>query len=139
MNEKKNPADKNLNERLASLEARLGKSRAEDAERKRPEPANREGFGRAVKMSSEFISAVLVGALIGYAIDTFAGTKPWAMIFLLLLGFVAGVTNVLRASGQMADPYQTGWAEGRKSAENDKTDQKAADKVGVVLHNNIEK
>ena len=33
-----------------------------------------------------------------------AGTSPWGLIIFLLLGFVAGVLNVLRSAGLVAEP-----------------------------------
>jgi ATP synthase protein I len=122
-NNEKDLADKNRKERLAALEAKLASSRQTDLIKNTPK-TGKPGFGNALKMSSEFISAILVGAGIGYLIDSLAGTKPWAMIVMLLLGFVAGVINVLRSSGEMADPYQRGWA----AAKGDKKDQKPTDK-----------
>lgn len=38
---------------------------------------NRKGFAMAVKLSSEFISAIVVGAMLGYLLDYFVGTTPW--------------------------------------------------------------
>jgi len=127
--QKDNQPDQELNKRLASLEERLGKSRTEDVKKNTPK-TGKPGFGNALRMSSEFISAIIVGALIGYLIDTFAGTTPWAMIVMLLFGFVAGVINVLRASGEMTDPYQAGWASNQKGVKG----QKAADKARDDLY-----
>ncbi len=62
------------------------------------------GFGQALKLSSEFIAGVVVGAGLGWLIDRIAGTSPWALIVFLLLGFVAGVLNVLRSAGLVAEP-----------------------------------
>lgn len=62
------------------------------------------GFGQAMKLSSEFIAGVAVGAGIGWLIDTMAGTSPWGLIVFLLLGFAAGVLNVLRSVGMVAEP-----------------------------------
>lgn len=59
------------------------------------------GMGRAFRLASEFVAAIIVGALIGFGIDAALGTKPWAMIVLLLLGFAAGVLNVVRATAEM--------------------------------------
>ncbi len=56
-----------------------------------------------MKISSEFIAGVLVGALIGWFIDRVAGTSPWGLIVFLLLGFGAGVLNVLRSAGYVAE------------------------------------
>jgi len=58
-------------------------------------------MGRAFRFASEFVAAIIVGALVGYGVDALLGTKPWAMIVLLLLGFAAGVLNVMRAAAEM--------------------------------------
>ena len=62
------------------------------------------GFGRAMRLSTEFVAGILVGAGIGYLIDQLAGTTPWGMIIFLLVGFGAGILNVLRAAGMVAEP-----------------------------------
>lgn len=48
----------------------------------------------------EFVGAVLVSGFIGWLIDQFAGTKPWAMIVLLVLGFAAGTRRAMQTSSQ---------------------------------------
>lgn len=57
--------------------------------------------GRAVRLGSEFIAAVLVGAVMGYGLDQWLGTEPWLMLVMLLFGFGAGVLNVTRAAADM--------------------------------------
>ena len=47
------------------------------------------------------MAAIIVGAGLGYLIDLFLPTRPWGMIVLLLLGFAAGVLNVVRAAAEM--------------------------------------
>ncbi|MDQ0455007.1 ATP synthase protein I [Rhizobium paknamense] len=91
--------------RLGDKLARMDLQAGEDAKRGEQASASRKGFGEAMKLSSEFLSAVIVGALLGYLIDRFAGTSPWGLIILLLLGFCAGVLNVLRAVGKVASPH----------------------------------
>jgi len=59
------------------------------------------GANRAFRLASEFVAAIIVGAGLGYVIDLVAGTKPWAMVILLLLGFAAGVLNVVRSAAAM--------------------------------------
>lgn len=97
-----------------SLEARL-KRLGDDIASKRTEESedvevraaeSRKGYAAAMKLSSEFIAAIVVGAFLGYLLDHFAGTGPWGMIVLLLLGFCAGVLNVLRSAGLVATPDQ---------------------------------
>ena len=53
-------------------------------------------------MASEFVAGVLVGAALGWALDWVAGTSPWGLIGFLLLGFAAGVVNVVRGAGRMS-------------------------------------
>jgi len=40
----------------------------------------------------------VVGALIGWALDHWGGISPWGLIVFVLLGFAAGVRNVMRAA-----------------------------------------
>ena len=82
--------------RLRALNARREAER--DAEAKSREP-DRSGWGQAFRMSSDFIAAIVVGALIGYGIDWLFGTLPWGLIVFFLFGFAAAILNVLRASG----------------------------------------
>ncbi|MGG7516441.1 AtpZ/AtpI family protein [Allorhizobium undicola] len=90
-----------LGDKLAGLKVKAG----DDADKGASAAASRKGFGEAMKLSSEFLSAVIVGALLGYLLDRFAGTSPWGLIILLLLGFCAGVLNVLRAVGKVSSPH----------------------------------
>jgi ATP synthase protein I len=77
---------------------------AEEAEAARVRRTAASPYGQAFRMSSEFISAVAVGALIGWGLDWALGTTPWLMVLFLLLGFVAGVLNVLRSAGLIKRP-----------------------------------
>ena len=93
-----------LGDRLEALEAKLGRRRSDDAEKSRQTGStDRSGFAQAFKLSSEFIAAIFVGAAIGYGIDVYFNTTPWGMIILLMLGFAAGILNVLRAAGMVAE------------------------------------
>ncbi|MEP4029838.1 AtpZ/AtpI family protein [Roseibium polysiphoniae] len=62
------------------------------------------GYGQAMKLSSEFIAGILVGGGIGWVLDQWLGTTPFGLIVFLLLGFGAGVLNVLRSAGYVAEP-----------------------------------
>lgn len=58
------------------------------------------GMGRALRFAAEFMAAVIIGALIGYTFDFALGTTPWGMISMLMVGFAAGVLNVVRAAAE---------------------------------------
>lgn len=68
------------------------------------------GMARAARLGTEFIAAILVSAGIGYLADLWLGTTPWLMLLMLLVGFGAGVLNVVRAAAQMnaANPPPVG-------------------------------
>lgn len=91
-----------LSARLERLGERLEAHRAADMVEKRR--GRSPGFAQAIKVASEFVAGVVVGAGIGWGIDKALGTAPWALIVFLLLGFAAGVLNVLRAEGKVAEP-----------------------------------
>lgn len=63
----------------------------------------RSGFGNAFKLSGEFIGGIVVGIGLGWFFDRLFDTSPWGLIVFLLLGFAAGVLNVLRAAGRVAE------------------------------------
>jgi ATP synthase protein I len=95
-------ADSELSERFKRLEAQLEQKRPSGpprADASRPPRSDPSAMSRAFRMSTEFVAGVLAGGGLGYLLDRVAGTKPWGMIVLLLLGFGAGVYNVMRASG----------------------------------------
>jgi ATP synthase protein I len=56
-------------------------------------------IARGFRLSTELVAAVLVGAALGWVVDRWLGISPWGMIVFLLLGFAAGVLNVMRAAG----------------------------------------
>lgn len=99
--------EESLEKRRAQLEAKLATKRVETGEdeaREARAEVSRKGYAQAMKLSSEFISAIVVGAVLGYVLDRFVGTAPWGLIVLLLLGFCAGVLNVMRSAGVVAHP-----------------------------------
>ena len=42
------------------------------------------GIGVAFKMSTELVSAVAVGTIIGFILDNWFGTKPWLILIFFL-------------------------------------------------------
>ena len=83
-----------LGERLDQLDADRV-AQADHASR----PADASAMARGFRLSTELVAGVLVGAVFGWAIDRALGISPWGMIVFVLLGFAAGVLNVIRAAG----------------------------------------
>jgi ATP synthase protein I len=66
--------------------------------------ATASGYARGFRLSSELVAGVLVGAGIGWLLDRWLGVSPWGLIVFLLLGFAAGVLNVMRSAGLIGGP-----------------------------------
>ncbi len=62
------------------------------------DPTSRSNLGQAFKMSTELVSAVLVGTIIGFILDNWFDTKPWLIIIFFFVGVVAGITNVVKSA-----------------------------------------
>ena len=62
---------------------------------------NRSAIGTAFKLSTELVSAVAVGTIIGFILDKTFGTKPWLILIFFFVGVVAGIINVFRSAKNM--------------------------------------
>ncbi len=58
-------------------------------------------IGTAFKMSTELVSAVVVGTIIGFILDKTFGTKPWLILIFFFVGVVAGILNVFKSAKKM--------------------------------------
>ena len=96
------PVEGDLSGRLERLGAQL------DAKRPAASPVGespdapspgQSAIGLAFRLSAEFVAGVLAGGLLGWLVDRLVGTAPWGLIVCLILGFAAGMLNLLRASG----------------------------------------
>jgi ATP synthase protein I len=97
------PADEAaLSARLQRLGERLGQhqsDRVSEIDRGGGANADPSALAQGLRLSAEFVSGVLIGAAIGWVMDRWLGTSPWGLIVFLLLGFAAGVLNLMRAVG----------------------------------------
>ena len=62
---------------------------------------NQSSIGTAFKLSTELISAVAVGTIIGFILDKTFGTKPWLILIFFFVGVIAGIANVIRSAKNM--------------------------------------
>jgi len=95
-------SDADLARRLNRLSRALEAERHEREVAERPTRTGGSDFALAFRLASEFVAGVLVGAALGWGLDRVVGTSPWGLIGFLLLGFAAGVLNVVRASSRMS-------------------------------------
>jgi ATP synthase protein I len=106
--------DVELSARLQRLEQRLGEVRGTGSKRGETPGAGQadpSGMGKAFRMSAEFMAGIIAGAGLGYAIDKVAGSSPWGLMILTVLGFCAGIYNVMRAAGFVRPQRRPGGGE----------------------------
>ena len=104
--------EKDSERALNSLDARLKQARqaqkgpaTEGGPRLRGEAS---GFGQALRVGAELVSALIVGTGLGLLLDYWLGTKPWLMIVFIFLGGGAGILNVYRVAMSMAGDTANG-------------------------------
>lgn len=87
--------------RLASLDERLARAQADEAERTgrnaKKADANEQLGNRVL---SYLLGGLGGGALIGWVLDTWLGTAPWLLLTLMFLGTAAGFRNIIKLSSQ---------------------------------------
>ena len=98
-----------LSARLGSLDQRLSEIRdsrkigtGQSGSEQDAAQAKASAMAVGLRLSSELVAGVLAGAALGWGFDRLLSTSPWGLIVFLLLGFTAGVINVMRAAGVMA-------------------------------------
>ena len=98
-----------LNDRIAKAQAKI------DAREGPAHMSTGKGMGLGFRMASDFAAAVIVGVILGLGIDALFKVQPWGVISCLLLGFIAGVRNVV-ATAMKANNAQTGASNQGKGA-----------------------
>ena len=107
-----------LDERRRRLAAELAARRGRESGSAGEQSARPSGVAQALKLSSEFVAGIIVGAAFGWVFDRLLGTSPWGLIVFLLLGFGAGVLNVLRSAGLASEGFGSGQTTVRDDEEN---------------------
>ena len=94
-----------LSARLKRLGEELGHvqpGRSAESSPDQPAASDPSAMARGFRLSTELVAGVLVGAAFGWVLDYLLGISPWGLIVFLLLGFAAGILNVMRAAGVVA-------------------------------------
>ena len=65
------------------------------------EGSNAASLGKALKISTELVAAVVVGSIIGFLLDGWFDTKPLLTICFFIMGVGAGMLNVFRSAKKM--------------------------------------
>ena len=111
--------------RLSDLGSRLSTARSGQRESGGQADGNaesrRRGMAYGMRMAVDLVAAVLVGSAVGWGLDWVLGSRPWLFLIFFLLGFAAGVLNVVRAYERVQRelaPTQSG-SSGRATPDDD--------------------
>ena len=91
--------------RIDALEARLAAAREREAERNKPVGGAEAdaNYRMGNRVLAELIGGIGGGAFIGWVIDRFAGTSPWGLLAVMVLGIVVSFRNIIRMASQRPD------------------------------------
>src|SRR5260221_11978922 len=92
----------NLDQRLSAIEDRRKSGTDQSGSEQDAAQAKASAMAVGLRLSSELVAGVLAGAALGWGFDRLLSTSPWGLIVFLLLGFTAGVINVMRSAGAMS-------------------------------------
>ena len=79
---------------------KIAKNKAKSRKSSKNEESS-SNMGTAFKMSTELVSAVVVGTIIGFILDNWFGTKPWLILIFFFVGVIAGIMNVIKSAKKM--------------------------------------
>ena len=88
--------------RLGERSDEAGKRRAQGTKQAAP-----TSLGIAFRFATEMVSALAVGAGLGWGVDwafdhwVHLQTRPWGMVVLFVLGAIAGIRNVMAAAKEL--------------------------------------
>ena len=68
--------------------------------------SNAASMGKALKISTELVAAVVVGTTLGFILDNWFDTRPWLTITFFFMGVAAGISNVIRSAKSMQKHYK---------------------------------
>jgi len=68
--------------------------------------SNAASLGKALKISTELVASVFVGAIIGFLLDSWFDTKPLLTVSFFFMGVAAGILNVFKSAKKMNKKLQ---------------------------------
>ena len=91
---------KEISTRLEIAKKNLKKNKAKN------DSSNAASLGKALKISTELVAAVVVGSTIGFILDNWFDTKPWLTIVFFFMGATAGILNVIKSAKKMQKNFR---------------------------------
>ena len=92
---------KTSDEILTELSHKIEVEKQARTPKKHAEPDQGRALG--MRIASDFFAGIFFGLLVGYYMDQWLETAPFAMITMTFLGFGAGIRNAMRSSDEFAE------------------------------------
>jgi ATP synthase protein I len=87
------------------LNSRIAKARASEQARAEGggpgKPA--KGYSQGSRVLATLLGALFGGGVMGWAIDQFFGTSPWALLIVLTLAVIGAFMNIIKMSKERAE------------------------------------
>ena len=86
--------------RIGSLEERLQRAQAKEAERTGLAPSADANEQLGQRVLSTLLGCLFGGTLIGWLLDRLLGTGPWLLIIMMVLGTIGGFWSIIKLSSR---------------------------------------
>nr|WP_084582518.1 AtpZ/AtpI family protein [Sphingomonas azotifigens] len=87
----------------SDLDRRIADAKAAVREGQTPVRKPEKGYKQGSRVLAELIGAPLGGGVIGFALDRWLGTTPWAFLIVLALSVVVAFRNIYKISKERAE------------------------------------
>ncbi|MBX9683512.1 MAG: AtpZ/AtpI family protein [Hyphomicrobium sp.] len=98
-----------LKQRSEGIGKRLDEVKSRQVAGRPHDTARGAAYGQAFKIAAELIAGLVFGGAVGWFLDKQFGTLPFLLVLFVMLGFAAGLLNVIRGARQAqaaAEPLQ---------------------------------
>tara|TARA_B100000212_G_scaffold302510_1_gene248775 strand:+ start:4411 stop:4743 length:333 start_codon:yes stop_codon:yes gene_type:complete len=85
----------NISNKIEEFQRKYNRQSEED------EVIKSSAFGLAMRITTDLMSGIIIGGIMGWSLDKMFGTAPWLLILFFLLGVFAGISNVIRTANKM--------------------------------------
>lgn len=80
------------------LDARIASARAASQSRVGGAAPQPKGYNQGTRVLALLLGALFGGGVLGWAIDSWFGTSPWALLIVLTLAIVGAFMNIMKIS-----------------------------------------
>jgi ATP synthase protein I len=85
------------------LDARIASAKAAGQARGSGAVPQAKGYGQGSKVLALLLGALFGGGIMGWALDQWLGTSPWALLIVLTLAIVGAFLNIMKISKERAE------------------------------------